>query len=65
MQTIIFETWDRYRHWESKVKVALALLELRGPEQFKRERGGQLYLQARAQIVSTSLSSISSLEFCD
>jgi hypothetical protein len=56
MQVVNFETWDRYRHWEAHIKVATALLELRGQEQFTRERGGQLYVQIRSQIVSPTIN---------
>lgn len=52
MQTVNFETWDRYHYWEAHIKAATALLELRGQEQFTRERGAQLYVQIRSQIVS-------------
>lgn len=51
-QTITFETWDRYRDWATHVQGATALLELRGQEQFTRERGAQLYVQIRSQIVT-------------
>lgn len=33
----------------------MTLLELRGQEQFERERGGQLYIQSRSHIVSVTL----------
>ena len=56
VQTVNFETWDRYHHWEAHVKAATTLLELRGQEQFTRERGGQLYIQVRSQIVSHATS---------
>ncbi len=57
-QTIAFETWDRYRDWAIHVQGATALLELRGQEQFTRERGAQLYVQIRSQIVNSSFLEI-------
>ncbi|KAK3937231.1 hypothetical protein QBC46DRAFT_461014 [Diplogelasinospora grovesii] len=52
-ETATFESWDRYRrHWTAHVQAATSLLELRGPAQFASERGGQLYLVARSQILS-------------
>ena len=55
MQTINFDSWDSYYNWAAHVKAATALLELRGREQFTRERGVQLYTQIRSQIVSFTL----------
>ena len=55
IQTINFETWDRYHYWTAHVEAATTLLELRGQEQFTRERGGQLYVQIRSQIVSPTI----------
>lgn len=55
IQTVNFETWDRYRYWAAHVKGATALLELRGQKQFTRERGGQLYVQIRSQIMSPAI----------
>ena len=55
IQTVNFEIWDQYRYWAAHVKAAMALLELRGQEQFTRERGGQLYIQIRSQIVSPAI----------
>jgi hypothetical protein len=55
LQTVNFKTWDRYRYWAAHVKGATALLELRGQEQFTRERGGQLYVLIRSQIVSPAI----------
>lgn len=52
VQTLNFRNSDQYRSWETHIKGALTLLELRGQEQFSRERGGQLYTQIRSQIVS-------------
>lgn len=52
VQTVNFETWDRYRYWEAHVNAATTLLQLRGQEQFTRERGAHLYIQIRSQIVS-------------
>ncbi|KIW18453.1 hypothetical protein PV08_02741 [Exophiala spinifera] len=46
-----FRTWQRHRFWEAHVNAALALLELRGQDQFQRQRGGQLYIQVRSQIL--------------
>ncbi|KAJ6446989.1 fungal specific transcription factor domain-containing protein [Purpureocillium lavendulum] len=51
-RTLSFRNGDQYRCWETHIKGALALLELRGQEQFTRERGGQLYTQIRSQILS-------------
>lgn len=50
-----FRTWQRHRCWEAHVNAALALLELRGQDQFQRQRGGQLYIQVRSQIVGSPL----------
>jgi hypothetical protein len=54
-QTVNFKTWDRYRQWAAHVSAAATLLELRGHEQFTRERGVQLYVLIRSQIVSPKL----------
>ncbi|KAK0732430.1 hypothetical protein B0T21DRAFT_384718 [Apiosordaria backusii] len=50
-EMINFDTWDRYHNWTTHIQGATALLDLRGQEQFTRERGGQLYVQIRPQIV--------------
>ncbi|CAP59717.1 uncharacterized protein PODANS_1_360, partial [Podospora anserina S mat+] len=50
-EMINFDTWDRYHSWTTHIQGATALLDLRGQEQFTRERGGQLYVQIRPQIV--------------
>ncbi|KIX07330.1 uncharacterized protein Z518_01983 [Rhinocladiella mackenziei CBS 650.93] len=50
-EAVNFEHWDRYPYWAAHVKGATALLQLRGREQFTRERGGQLYIQIRSQIL--------------
>jgi hypothetical protein len=34
----------------------MALLELRGQDQFTRDRGGQLYVLIRSQIVSSAMT---------
>lgn len=52
IQTVNFETSDRYDYWAAHVKGATALLALRGQEQFTRKRGGLLYILIRSQIVS-------------
>jgi len=46
-----FKTWERYQWWAAHINAALALLELRGQEQFTRQRGTQLYMQIRSQIL--------------
>ncbi|KAK7415770.1 hypothetical protein QQX98_005683 [Neonectria punicea] len=51
-ETVNFDTWDRYGHWDAHVKGATALLELRGKEQFTRRRGGLLYILTRSQILA-------------
>jgi hypothetical protein len=56
VQTVNFETWDRYRFWAAHVKGAAALLELRGQDQFTRERGVQLYVLTRSQIVRPAVN---------
>ncbi|KAK4672141.1 hypothetical protein QC763_100360 [Podospora pseudopauciseta] len=50
-EMINFDTWDRYHSWTTHIQGATALLDLRGQEQFTRERGGQLYVQIRPQIL--------------
>ncbi|KAF2260281.1 hypothetical protein CC78DRAFT_28884 [Lojkania enalia] len=50
-ETIHFEVSDRYEYWAAHVKGAMTLLQLRGREQFATERGGQLYLLIRPQIL--------------
>ncbi|KAK4175490.1 hypothetical protein QBC36DRAFT_189790 [Triangularia setosa] len=50
-EMINFDTWDRYHNWTTHIQGATALLDLRGQEQFTRERGGQLYVQIRPQIL--------------
>lgn len=52
IQTLNFDAWERYHDWAAHVQAATALLELRGQQQFTRDRGGQLYIQIRSQIVS-------------
>ncbi|KAH7127838.1 hypothetical protein B0J13DRAFT_564610 [Dactylonectria estremocensis] len=54
-ETVNFATSDRYSYWIAHVKGATALLELRGPEQFTRKRGGLLYILIRSQILSACL----------
>lgn len=51
-QTVTCDSWGHYRGWETHIKGATALLELRGREQFNSERGGLLFIQLRSQIVS-------------
>ncbi|KAK5464680.1 hypothetical protein LTS15_001242 [Exophiala xenobiotica] len=46
-----FKTWERYQCWAAHINAGLALLELRGQEQFTRQRGTQLYMQIRSQIL--------------
>jgi len=58
-QTVTFENWDHYQGWEAHVQGATALLELRGRDQFNTERGGQLFIQLRSQIVSLAFHSLS------
>ncbi|KAB5522151.1 hypothetical protein GE09DRAFT_1155251 [Coniochaeta sp. 2T2.1] len=48
---ITFTNWDQSRAWAAHIKGAVALLQLRGPEQFDTERGGQLFLQLRSQML--------------
>ncbi|KAF2475302.1 uncharacterized protein BDR25DRAFT_213918 [Lindgomyces ingoldianus] len=48
---INIEDWDHYRSWAAHIEGATALLQLRGPEQFNYELGGQLYMQLRSQIL--------------
>ena len=55
-QTVKFESQNRYQFWETHVKGTMALLELRGKEQFARPRGGLLFVLARSQIVSYMFS---------
>ncbi|KAF2191228.1 hypothetical protein K469DRAFT_720220 [Zopfia rhizophila CBS 207.26] len=50
-ETIAVESWDQFRSWTAHIKGATALLQLRGQEQFSRERGVQLYVQLRGQIM--------------
>ncbi|KEF56874.1 uncharacterized protein A1O9_07064 [Exophiala aquamarina CBS 119918] len=54
-ETVTFDTWDHYQGWETHVQGATALLELRGRQQFNTERGGQLFIQLRSQILSTCM----------
>jgi len=62
IQIVNFKTWDRYRYWAAHVRAAMGLLELRGQEQFTRERGGLLYIQIRSQIVSIAIDVHSLIE---
>lgn len=48
----MLEDWDRHRSWTAHVAGATTLLQLRGLSQFNYERGAQLYMQLRSQIVS-------------
>lgn len=50
---ITFENWDHSPAWAAHIAGAIALLQLRGEEQFNNERGGQLFVQLRSQIVSS------------
>ncbi|KAH8698527.1 hypothetical protein BGW36DRAFT_460428 [Talaromyces proteolyticus] len=50
-EIINFETWDRFQYWTAHVNAATALLELRGRQQFAQQRGAQLYIQSRSQIL--------------
>ncbi|KAL1874022.1 hypothetical protein VTK73DRAFT_576 [Phialemonium thermophilum] len=50
-EVVNFETWDRYHRWQAHLHGALALLELRGMEQFSRHLGVQLYVQIRSQVI--------------
>ncbi|KAL2862427.1 Zn(II)2Cys6 transcription factor [Aspergillus lucknowensis] len=50
-EIVSFETIDESRYWTAHVTGALTLLQLRGQDQFARERGGQLYVHARSQIL--------------
>lgn len=56
IQTLNFKTWERYRYWSAHINAGLTLLELRGPDQFQRRRGVQLYMQIRSQVVSSKPS---------
>ncbi|KAK5221307.1 hypothetical protein LTR99_006868 [Exophiala xenobiotica] len=51
LEMLNFKTWERYQCWTAHINAGLALLELRGPEQFTRQRGTQLYMQIRSQIL--------------
>ncbi|RFU24558.1 hypothetical protein B7463_g11781, partial [Scytalidium lignicola] len=50
-ELITLESWDHQRPWGTHVAGAMALLQLRGQEQFRYERGGQLFMQLRSQIM--------------
>jgi hypothetical protein len=50
-ETVSFQSWDRYQNWLDHVKAATALLGLRGKAQFSRQRGAQLFVQVRSQIL--------------
>lgn len=52
MQFITFENSDQYRSWAAHIEGATALLQLRGQQQFNNERGEQLFIQLRSQLVS-------------
>ncbi|KAF2798423.1 hypothetical protein K505DRAFT_414363 [Melanomma pulvis-pyrius CBS 109.77] len=54
-ETVNFETWDRYEYWAAHVHGAMVLLELRGKEQFTRQRGGLLFVLIRSQILIACL----------
>ncbi|KAL3458260.1 Alpha/Beta hydrolase protein [Aspergillus heterothallicus] len=47
---------DESRYWIAHAAGAMALLQLRGPGQFARPRGGQLYVFTRSQILSACLT---------
>ena len=55
VQIVNFNTWDRYYYWFTHVTAAGTLLELRGRDQFARDRGAQLYIQSRSQIVGDAV----------
>ena len=62
LQIVIFQDWNRYEHWLTHVDSLTHLLDSRGPDQFRRERGGQLFVQMRSQIVSLAPSSFMTFE---
>ncbi|KAL2816473.1 hypothetical protein BJX63DRAFT_441558 [Aspergillus granulosus] len=47
---------DESGYWIAHAAGALALLQLRGPDQFARPRGGQLYVFTRSQILSACMT---------
>jgi hypothetical protein len=54
-EVINFDTWDRYTYWAAHIQGALALLELRGKEQFTQKRGGLLFVLIRSQILTACM----------
>ncbi|KAF2095066.1 hypothetical protein NA57DRAFT_44915 [Rhizodiscina lignyota] len=48
---ITLENWDHYDSWAAHMEGAITLLQLRGQGQFNYERGGQLFMQIRSQIL--------------
>lgn len=50
-ETITFENWSQSRSWSAHVEGAATLLDLRGQGQFHRERGAQLFLLLRSQLL--------------
>ncbi|OIW22581.1 hypothetical protein CONLIGDRAFT_215731 [Coniochaeta ligniaria NRRL 30616] len=48
---ITFDNWDHSQAWAAHIAGATALLQLRGQEQFKTERGGLLFVQLRSQML--------------
>lgn len=51
LKTVNLATWDHYHDWDTHVQGAITLLAIRGSDQFSHERGGQLFMQIRSQIV--------------
>ncbi len=59
IQFITTEDWQQCRSWAAHIEGAIALLQLRGRQQFSNERGSQLFAVLRAQVVGPANSSIS------
>ncbi|CEL04083.1 hypothetical protein ASPCAL05215 [Aspergillus calidoustus] len=54
-EVVASDAGDESRFWIAHAAGAMALLQLRGPDQFARPRGGQLYVFTRSQILSACM----------
>ncbi|KAL3448119.1 hypothetical protein BJX65DRAFT_73372 [Aspergillus insuetus] len=54
-EVVASDAGDESRYWIAHAAGAMALLQLRGPDQFARPRGGQLYVFTRSQILSACM----------
>jgi hypothetical protein len=54
-QIVNLDVWESFQSWFAHVRAATTLMELRGRDQFERERSGQLYIWIRAQMAGVPI----------